>query len=255
MCIRDRERTFAAARSLARNLMADDAFALVRVMVEKIINAEFILLSGTDMALDYIQYNAFRAWREFEELQKFRPEIAPAYSAAFQQKLRKAHDQAKTRILPDGSIASRYGRGHDWISIGLLKRAEAVDEKIKKKFSMGTFDATRILYYSTYQSSAAYVHGAWASLARSIETQRQGSEIESHHHKAEDELVEMSVGVRVKDKDKGVAADALNAANMAALSTILFIGKVFSELRYLKWADAFKNTYLDDRRRTRSLSK
>lgn len=36
------ERTFLSLRTLARLRMVDDAFALVRVMVEKVINAEYI---------------------------------------------------------------------------------------------------------------------------------------------------------------------------------------------------------------------
>lgn len=36
------ERTFASIRTLARLGMVDDAFALVRVMIDKIINAEYI---------------------------------------------------------------------------------------------------------------------------------------------------------------------------------------------------------------------
>ncbi len=47
------ERTHASIRTLARLRFGDDAFALVRVMVEKTINAEYILLKGTDVALDY----------------------------------------------------------------------------------------------------------------------------------------------------------------------------------------------------------
>src|SRR2546421_453882 len=53
------ERTFLSVRTLARMRMVDDAFALVRAMVEKIINAEYIFLAGMDAAEDYIQFGAF----------------------------------------------------------------------------------------------------------------------------------------------------------------------------------------------------
>src|SRR5579863_1149031 len=85
------ERTFSSIRTLARLRNVDDAFALVRVMVEKIINAEYILLKGTDTALDYIQYHAFREWRD---LQSITPELVPKYAAAVIERLRDAHDRA-----------------------------------------------------------------------------------------------------------------------------------------------------------------
>ena len=139
------ERTFAAIRTLARQRMVDDAFALVRVMVEKVINAEYILLSGTDTALDYMRYQAFREWRDFEEFQKVSPDIAPDYTVEFLERLRNNHDRAKTKTMPDGSTKNRYGRGHDWIEIGLSKRAEVIDEDLRKRFSRRTFKATQIL--------------------------------------------------------------------------------------------------------------
>jgi hypothetical protein len=52
------ERTFSSIRTLARLGMVDDAFALVRVMIDKVINAEYILVAGTDTALDYMRYHA-----------------------------------------------------------------------------------------------------------------------------------------------------------------------------------------------------
>jgi hypothetical protein len=45
------ERTLPSIRTLARLRNVDEAFALVRVMVEKVLNAEYILLAGTDAAL------------------------------------------------------------------------------------------------------------------------------------------------------------------------------------------------------------
>jgi len=105
------ERTYASIRFLSRQLMVDDAFALVRVMVEKIINAEYILLSGTDTALDYMQYHAFRRWRDFEELRKVSPKTAPNYTPELLARLQNSHDRASTRIFPDGSKRNRFGRG------------------------------------------------------------------------------------------------------------------------------------------------
>jgi hypothetical protein len=242
------ERTFASIRILSRKRVVDDAFALVRVMVEKVINAEYILLAGTDTALDYIQYYAFREWRDFEELRTVSPEVAPNYSAEVLEQLRNAHDRARTRTLPNGSTKNRFGRGHDWIEIGLSKRAESVDEAIRKRFSMRAFKATRILYHSTYKKGAVYLHGMWASLARSLEYDQSDSAIE------EGGKIDVSIGIRVKDKDPQVAIDALNTANLAALAMILFVGKVFGKDEYLKWVDSFRGPYIRDLRIARSAS-
>jgi hypothetical protein len=206
------ERTFASIRILSRQRMVDDAFAPVRVMVEKVINAEYILLAGTDTALDYIQYHSFREWRDFEELRKVSPEVTPNYTAEALERLRNAHDRARTRTLPDGSTRNRFGRGHDWIEMGLSKRAECIDEVLKKRFSMRAFKATRILYDSTYKKGAVYLHGMWASLARSIESDERDRAIE------EGGMVDVNIGVRIKDKDPHVAVGALNAANLVALA-------------------------------------
>lgn len=242
------ERTFSSIRTLARLRMVDDALALVRVMAEKVINAEYILLQGTDTALDYIQYHAFRQWRDLQELKLVSPELAPNYTAEFLEKLREAHDQAKMRTCPDGSQKSRFGRGHDWIDIGLSKRAEIIDETLRKRFSMRAFKSTQILYQSTYKKGAVYVHGMWASLARSLEAGPSNSPVD------EDGMTEMSFGVRIKDRDLGIAIEALNTANLAAAATVLFIGKVFKKKKYLDWVNDFKGPYMEELRMAKRAS-
>jgi hypothetical protein len=69
----------------------------------------------------------------------------------------------------------------------------------------------------------------------------------------EDGMVEVSLGIRIKDRDPGVAAKALNAANLAATSMILFVGKVFNKKKYLDWALEFKSSYLENLRKARAL--
>jgi hypothetical protein len=239
------ERTFSSVRTLARLRMVDDAFSLVRTLVEKVINAEYILLSGTETALDYIQYHSFREWRDFEEFQKTNPEVAPNYTAEFRKLLQEAHNRAKTKTMPDGSRRHRFGRGNDWIDMGLSKRAEAVDEAIRKKFSMKTFKSTQVLYHMTYKQGAAYLHGMWVSLARSLETKRGDSKEDA------DGMCEVEVGIRIKDKDPRVAYEALNSANLAALYMILFLGRVFGTKDDLDWATRFKEPYLENQRRAR----
>jgi hypothetical protein len=242
------ERTFAAIRTLARRRMVDDAFALVRVLVEKVINAEYILLTGTDAALDYVQYYAFRGWNDFEDTQRFTPEIAPKYTAEFLRQLHNAHRQAKTKA--DGS--ARYANRNDWIGLPFSKRAQAVDEVLLRKFGMRGCKATQILYRATYQDGASYLHGMWASISRSIELKPSIHELDDE--RADDGMVLQSVGIRIKDKDPRVAANALNAANLTAISLLFFVGKVFDKRKYLTWGAAFKRQYVEDRRIARGLA-
>lgn len=244
------ERTFASIRLLSRQRMVDDAFALVRVMVEKIINAEYILLTGTDTALDYMQYHAFREWRDFEELRTVNPKIASKYTTEVLERLRSAHDRARTVTLPNGAIRSRYGRGYDWIEMGLSKRAERIDEYLKERFSVKDFRSTQILYHFTYKKGAVYLHGMWASLARSFELEPGDEGADGDVGK--DGNVEINVGIRLKDRNTRVAVDALRTANLVASATILFIGKVFQQKKYVQWVEAFRPLYTEDRRKASS---
>jgi hypothetical protein len=240
------ERTFAAIRTLARQRMVDDAFALVRVLVEKVINAEYILLTGTDAALDYMRYYAFRGWNDLEDTQKFTPEIAPKNIAELLHRLHDDHRRAKAKVTKQS-----FNR-HDWIDLSFAKRAQAVDEALQKKFSMRGCKATQILYRATYQDGASYLHGMWASISRSIEL---GSSIqELDDERADDGMVTRSIGIRIKDKDPRVAAKALNAANLTAISLLLFVGKVFDKRKYLTWVAAFKRQYVTDQRIARGLA-
>jgi hypothetical protein len=240
------ERTFSSIRTLARLRMVDDAYALVRTMVEKIINAEYIIMSGTDTALDYVQYGSFRAWRDLEELNSLAPEISPKHSIEFLRDLKRMHDDAKTKTHPDGSQRSRFGRGHDWTELGLSKRAEFIDKMLEIKFSMKSARVTRMFYQKTYKESAIYLHGMWESIARSLEF--RSSEDAEHR----DGKIQAEVGIRIKDTNPVVAADAVNNANLAAVSLILFVGRVFGKKEYLDWVDGFRGPYIEQMRRARA---
>jgi hypothetical protein len=125
------ERTLASIRTLVRSGLMDDAMALVRVMVEKAITAEYILLVGMEPALDFIQFLAFSEWRDYQELQANSPKLARVYTTQQLKELEAAHDRAKTKISPNGSVKMRYGRGHDWTEMLLSKRAEQINLVLK----------------------------------------------------------------------------------------------------------------------------
>jgi hypothetical protein len=241
------ERTFSSIRTLARMHRVDDAMSLVRVMVEKVINAEYIFLTGTDTALDYIQYLSFRRWRDFKDLKSISPELAPKYTEDVQKMFKKAHDDASLKILSDGSTKSRFGRGSDWTDIGLPKRAELIDEAIKKRFSMRDFRSTRILYQTAYKKSAGYLHGTFISVARSLESEERDNIVDQNG------LTEMTLSVRIKDENPAVASNAVNLANLVAVSIILFAGKIFKRSDYLDWVTSFKESYKKDLRTAKEI--
>jgi hypothetical protein len=208
--------------------------AMVRVMVEKVINAEYIFLTGTDSALDYVRYGAFREWRDFEEIQRLTPELGPNYSTEFLTELRMAHLAAMTRTLPNGATKSRFGRGTDWIDIGLS------NELIKRRHKMREFNSTRILYQTAYKKSAGYLHGLWISIARSLKSEKSAKNPDA------DGMVEMTLGIRTRDEDPGVASKAMNLANLAAATMIFFAARVFGRKDYLDWAASFTESYVKE---------
>jgi hypothetical protein len=239
------ERTLSSIRTLARARMVDDAFALVRVLVEKVINGEYIFLIGAEPALDFIRFHAFREWRDLEELREIVPELAPKYTVEIETNLKEAHGRAKIKTFPDGTQKARFGRGADWIEMGLSKRAKSVDEGLKARFSMRQSRSTQILYYTAYKKGAVYLHGTWASLARSIEIGGKSDVVDP------DGYVEATLGIRVKDGDPGVAAKAVNAANLAAINLLLFLDRMFMRNANLKWVEEFKDQYVLDLKNAR----
>ena len=235
------EQTCASVRTLARLGFVDDAFALVRVMVERVVNAEFIYFSGTATALDYLQFGAFREWRDLEELRQFEPTIQSNYTPELLRQLESLHATSEFVDFPDGSRKPRFGRGHEWSQTPLKKRAEFVDRRIAEQFSLNDFRATQILFLSTYKKATVYLHGTWNSLARSIE---QG---ESSPMPNNSDMMQLAIGIKIKDESPKVAVEAMFAANQIALSMILFFGRVFNSRRHLDWGKNFSRRYLRER--------
>ena len=202
--------------------------ALVRVMVEKIITAEYILLVGVEPAMDFIQFVAFSEWRNYQELQATNPQLNRSYTKEQLRKLQASHDKARTKILPDGSVKMRYGRGHDWTELSLSKRAEKVDSLLKEKRFVAT---TRLMFDASYRESAAYLHSSFASIARSMDTRSSDNEVPS-----DSELAKIEVGFRVRDKSPKLGVHALKLANAAAFQMLAFLAEVLKHKKTRRWA-------------------
>ena len=239
------ERTLASIRTLVRLGLVDDVMALVRVMVEKIITAEYILLVGMEPALDFMQFQAFSEWRNYQELLESNPRLAPSYPKEQLERLEAMHDKAKTKVSPDGSIKTRYGRGNDWTELSLSKRADQVDLLMKKR----RFKAyTRMMFDDSYKKSAAYLHSSFLSIARSMEARSGQNETPSNS-----ELRELEVGVRLRDKSPTLGVEALQKANSAAFQMLAFLGDVLEHKKTREWTHVFAGKIVE-RSRSRSTS-
>jgi hypothetical protein len=212
------ERSLAAIRALVRHGLTDDAMALVRVMVEKIITAEYILLVGMEPAMDFIMFQVFSEWRSYQELKERNPVLAPSYTEAALKKLKAAHDKAKLSVMPDGSTKNRFGRGHDWTELSLLKRAERVDILLKDR---GLTAAARMIYDASYKKSAQYLHSSFASIVRSMERRSTDQKTSS-----ESEIRQLELDIVLRDSNVRVGVDALETANAAAFQMLGFLADV-----------------------------
>jgi hypothetical protein len=225
------ERTFASIRLLAKLGHVDDAFALVRVFVEKVINAEYIFFAGTEAALDYLQFGSFKQWKDLEELTDFDQNLVPKHSEDFRSKLKKMHDAAEFKQLPNGKKIKRYGRGHDWTELGLSKRAAFVDAAFASRLNQPNFGLTQTLFYSTFKKGAVYLHGTWDSIARSLEQDMNHPEVIT----GDNDRASLSVGIKLKDKNPKIAAEAIVAADICAASMLMFFDKAFGKKVYTSW--------------------
>jgi hypothetical protein len=205
--------------------------ALVRVMVEKIITAEYILLVGMEPAMDFIQFLAFSEWCSYQELKDRTPSLAPSYTEQQLKKLEAAHDKAKIKVMPDGSSKNRYGRGHDWTELSLLKRAKKVDALLKERHLIA---GTCFMFDASYKKSAEYLHSSFASIARSIE--RSGDKRKTPDGSGK---VELDVDILIRDSGTRIGVDALKAANVAAFQMLAFLVDVLKHKKSRQWAMLF----------------
>ena len=56
-------------------------------------------------------------------------------------------------------------------------------------------------------------------------------------------MKQVSLGVKLKDRDPRVAREAMNVANLTAAAMLLFIAKVFGQKSDLAWCAKFTLSY------------
>ena len=138
--------TAKAIQCLCDEGLYDDAFAMLRVIVEGTIDAVYILKSDDQVAEDYMDYPKFQAWDQLERIRSVDPQMADYFSPDEQAEMESQYQQVRARY--EGN------RNDDWTKDNLFKRAKFIDTQ-----------AFPALMNVTWKDASAYVH----STARSIE--------------------------------------------------------------------------------------
>lgn len=152
--------TSEAIRIVCRHRLVDDGFALIRVLVESIINSAFVVISDDRIADDYADFPDFRDWIEFEHMRDVIPEIADSTPPADVQEMRRKYDL----------VRNRYGvHQNDWSEKNLFKRASTIDASVGNGFHL-----MRALVNLPWRKACTYVHGTAASIAARVHQQDSG---------------------------------------------------------------------------------
>jgi hypothetical protein len=192
--------TFDAIKLLSDNSCVDDAYALVRCLIETVINGAYVLFEGDAAADDYKDFPDYRSWQEFESLRK----VAPAYAGTLPSQtiaeMKKAHDFVKHRY-----------RGSDWSRDNFFKRAVKVDAHIAP-----TCNSMQMLVNIAWRKSSVYVHGTAESIAQRF-------------------CMEDGVIVIHRKPSEHEAAWVLFFANMAMFSLLSFLVDHFKKNFLSEW--------------------
>lgn len=137
--------TAASILRLCDHNLYDEAFALLRVIVEGTINAVYILKSDDQVADDFMDYPQFQAWYQLEQIRSVAPELAD---------LIPPNDQAEMQAQFE-KVRSRYEKHpNEWAKDNIFQRAKFIDPQ-----------AFPSLINVVWKEASVYVH----STARSIE--------------------------------------------------------------------------------------
>lgn len=117
-------KSFATARAI--RLLCDhnlyrDAFALLRVLVEGVINAVYILKSDDQTAQDYMDYPRFQAWHQFEQISKVAPQLADYVPQQEQGEIKAGFEEVRSRY--------ENNRNGEWTKDNIFERAKVINDK------------------------------------------------------------------------------------------------------------------------------
>jgi hypothetical protein len=152
--------THESIQILSQRELVDDAFALIRVLVESAVNATFVVVSDDQTAEDYANFPDFRDWIEFEQLKAIAPEITDSRPSTDVEELRRNYEKVKGRYKKNQS---------DWCDKTIFARASTIDAAIS-----GDYNLMRILVNLPWRKASTYVHGTAASIEARVHQDNSG---------------------------------------------------------------------------------
>ncbi len=199
--------TFHSIRVLAEMGLADDAFALVRVLAECTVNAAYVGFSdGDEIPKDYRDFPEFFAWIEYQGLLGVAPEAVKDLTAEEVEEMKKAYEAGKARY--------KKGAKYDWCSANLFQRATDIDKKTG-------LTLLRTVVNSPWRKASAYVHGTAQSITSRVREEKEGIVIHRQ--------------VRPEEQ-----AAALYAANLIMFALLMFADLRLGQRQAGKWGELHK---------------
>ena len=153
--------TFDAIVLLCDQSLIDDAFILIRAMVEAVINGTYVQHMGDEAANDYAGFPDFWDWIVFTDLQAVAPEITDQSPRDEIEEMRRKHEAVRDRY-------AQFRRG-DWCQHTLFQRAALVDVAASKDFNL-----MRVLVNHVWRKASVYVHGTADSIASRVHRTESG---------------------------------------------------------------------------------
>ncbi len=153
--------TFEAIQVLCANSLLDDAYVLVRILIEGIINGTYVSTMNDSVANDYADFSDYREWIEFQDLAKVAPEITSTVPTTDVEEMKRKH----------AALRARYEKNAngDWSPENLFKRAAAIDMAVGHGLNL-----MRTLVNSPWRKACAWVHGTSASILSRVEESKSG---------------------------------------------------------------------------------
>jgi Family of unknown function (DUF5677) len=147
--------TFEAIQILCEHSLVDDAFALVRVLIEGIINATVVLFGDDATADDYADFPDYKNWIDFQALENVAPEAVSTVPTAEVEEMKNRYE----------AVRMRYEKNlkHNWHRDNLFVRATTIDTQIGQNCK-----EMRVLVNSPWRTACQYVHGTAGSILSHI---------------------------------------------------------------------------------------
>lgn len=135
----------------------DDSFALVRVLIEAVVTAAYLIDSDDQVADDYADYPAYITWKEFQGIENLGTEITADTLQEERERMRQDFEHVRARY--------EKTRG-DWTADNIFERAAKIDERAH-------FNLFRYLINVGWRKSSAYVHSTAASIQPRLSEDQQ----------------------------------------------------------------------------------